>query len=165
MEKLPSSKYLGILLIFLGLLGIFLTSSRISSIQNETDIYGLGDATTISCDQYDSLNSFFGADASSAGCDASSDELQRASNQESLPTMKNYRLMLVIPIFIGVVLLFLPKGTRKLPVVGKASNVGQSNDRDNDIRSQLEQLENLKKSNLINNDEYQAKRSEILGRL
>ena len=120
---------------------------------------------TISCDQFDSLNSFFGTDASSAGCDASSDELQRASNQESLPMMKNYRLMLVIPILIGIALLFLPKGTRKLQVVGKASNVGQSNDRDNDISSQLEQLENLKKSNLINNDEYQAKRSEILGRL
>ena len=165
MEKLPSSKYLGILLIFLGLLGIFLTSSRISSIQNETDIYGLGDAMTISCDQYDSLNSFFGTDASSAECDASSDELQRASNQESLPTMKNYRLMLVIPILIGIVLLFLPKGTRKLIIVDETRVVNQGNDRDYDIRSQLEQLEILKESRLITDEEYRTKRDEIMDRL
>lgn len=156
---------LGALFIAVGIIGLIVSSIFISNVERDLEINALGDAVTISCDQYDTLNEFFGTNVNPDDCDISSEEKSRQANNERLPLAQNLRVLSGIFVPLGILGIFAPR----------ILNLGSPRSRDDssesaqkvglDIASRLQSLESLKKSNLISEAEYEEKRQHLLDNL
>lgn len=152
---------IGALITLLGLLGLLITSIFISRVESDLRINGLSDAMTISCDQYRSLNDYFGTNVPLDDCEISAEEESRQRNSDRLPLAQNLRIVFALLVPFGILLMFIPRilnlSHRKLlPEVDASPEVASS------FESRLKNLENLRSANLISDAEYELKRQKLI---
>lgn len=156
---------LGALLIAVGIIGLIVSSIFISNVERDLEINALGDVLTTSCDQYDTLNDFFGTNVKPENCDISSDEKAREANSERLPLAQNLRVVSGIFVPLGILGLFAPR-ILNLRSPGNRTESFESTEKGTlGLESRLQSLETLKKSNLISEAEYEEKRQRLLDEL
>jgi hypothetical protein len=156
---------LGALLIAVGIIGLIVSSIFISNVERDLEINALGDVLTTSCDQYDTLNDFFGTNVKPENCEISSEEKARQTNSERLPLARNLRVLSGIFVPLGFLGLFTPR-ILNLKTPSSREDTSASAQKDtSDIEVRLQSLESLKKSNLISDSEYEEKRQRLLDNL
>ena len=156
---------LGALFIAVGIIGLIVSSIFISNVERDLEIYGLGDAITLSCDQYDSLNDIFGTNMNPENCEISSEEKARQTNSERLPLARNLRVLSGIFVPLGFLGLFTPRILNlKSPRSPEDTSVSAQKNT-SDLESRLQSLESLRKSNLVSEAEYEEKRQRLLDNL
>lgn len=152
---------IGALLSVLGLVGLLIASIFISRVEGDLERNGLGDAMTISCDQYKSLNDYFGTNVPLDECEISSEEESRQKNADRLPLAQNLRIVFALLIPFGILLMFIPR-ILKLSHKKLSSEEPASSDVAGSFESRLKSLENLRTANLISDTEYEIKRQKLI---
>jgi hypothetical protein len=151
----------GALITLLGLLGLLISSIFITRVESDLRLNGLSDAMTISCDQYKSLNDYFGTNVPLDDCEISAEEESRQRNADRLPLAQNLRIIFALLVPFGILLVFVPRilnlSHNKLP-----KEVAANSDVSSSFESRLKSLENLRTANLISEAEYEVKRQKLI---
>lgn len=151
----------GAVITLLGLLGLLVTSIFISRVESDLRINGLSDAMTISCDQYKSLNDYFGTNVPLDDCEISAEEESRQRNADRLPLAQNLRIAFALLVPLGILLMFVPR-ILKLSHKKSSSEAPASPEVTASFESRLKSLENLRTANLISDAEYEVKRQKLI---
>jgi len=156
---------LGALFIAIGIIGLIVSSIFISNVERDLEINAFGDVLTTSCDQYDTLNDFFGTNVKPDNCDISSEEKARQANSERLPLARNLRVLSGIFVPLGILGLFAPRILNLKSPRSQEDGSVSAQKNTSDLESRLQSLESLRKSNLVSEAEYEEKRQRLLDNL
>lgn len=141
-----------------GIIGVLVSSIMISSINRDTEIYGLGDAANLSCSKLETLDEFFGVNPAQECVDDGAAD-QRDRNRNKLPLLGGVRVASGVGVLLGLIIFFFPK-TR---IVSRKGHPHQS--AEERIEKKLQSLTLLKEKGLISSEEYASKRQSILEEL
>jgi xanthosine utilization system XapX-like protein len=148
-------KKIAIALASIGIIGVLVSSVLISSINGDTEIYGLGDAANLSCSKLETLDEFFGVTPTQECVDDGAAD-RRDRNRDRLPLLGGGRIASGVGILLGLILFFMPKFLNN----PRKSNPGKSPEAK--IEERLRSLSELRDKGLISSDEYASKRQGIL---
>lgn len=132
---------------------------KINQINFSQEAYGLADASTVTCSQLESLDDFFGIDKDRSDCQDNPEQLARYSEYDREPL---YR---VLSVSIGLILissLLLLLYFKNKPAPSRKVGVIQNLDTE---KQYLLKLQDLKRSGLLNDQEYEEKRKKFLENL
>ena len=145
-------------------LGLF-SIIQVSSINSDQNIYGLGDAMSLSCDQIDTLGEVL--DFSPTGdCSDNPEELARADKYEKKSVYNGIGIFGGILAIVSMFILFYSKRKNRESVNPTVSNPPRTDEsKEVSLASKLLQIEELYKKGLITEKEYAEKRSKFLENL
>ena len=142
-------------------LGLF-SIIQVSSINSDQNIYGLGDAMSLSCDQIDTLGEVL--DFSPTGnCSDNPEELARADKYEKKSMYIRIGVFGGILAIVSLFMLLYSKRKNKESVSPTVSNPPlDDKSKEDSLANKLLQIEELYKKGLLTEKEYVEKRSKFL---
>lgn len=142
-------------------LGLF-SIIQVSSINSDQNIYGLGDAMSLSCDQIDTLGEVL--DFSPTGnCSDNPEELARADKYEKKSIYIGIGVFGGILAIISMFILLYSKRIKIENMNPTVSNpLVDHKSKEDSLENRLSQIEELYKKGLLTEKEYVEKRSKFL---
>lgn len=149
---------IGVGILSVGLLAVLISTSKITGIENEQNIYGLGDVASISCEEGAFLDDFFGTNTTDANCADSPEYSARQAQSDKLPMYEKVRLAGFIGVGAGV-LLVLSSFLLKRRTLDKAIELNKTRP---STSERLGELDALKQNGSLSETEYESQRRRIL---
>jgi len=159
-KKHPILKILFVMLAISSLALIF-SLLKVNQINSSKEVYGLADAATLTCSQIETLANVFGDDAG-GNCVDGPAELAKAARYEDYDRESLYQGLSVSSVIILITSLLLLLYFRNKPAPSRKVVVNQESDTE---KQYLLKLQDLKRSGLLNDQEYEEKRKKFLENL
>jgi len=157
-KKHPILKILFVMLAISSLALIF-SLLKVNQINSSQEVYGLADAMTVTCSQLESLDEFFGIEKDRSDCQDNPEQLARESEYDRESLYKGLSVSSVIILIMSLLLLLY---FRNKPAPSRKVVVNQESDTE---KQYLLKLQDLKRSGLLNDQEYEEKRKKFLENL